>query len=124
MQVGVGGPLLSVVVIDDAVDGVIGGGDKGVVGESGHRNRGLGSSVVMKGREIGGTALLGLWAERPDPTTCCEADRMKCFNATTGLDNPRRLLPVLPPVSGGDRGVPGVPGVRGVEEAIVLVLSS
>lgn len=127
MQFGVGGPLLSVVVSDDAVDGVIGGGDRGVVGESGHRNLGLGNSVVVMGREMGGRGLLGLWAERPDPTTCCEADRMKCFKATTGLDNPKRLLPVLPPVNGGDRGVAGVlgvPGVLGVEEETVLVLSS
>lgn len=123
MQFGVGGPLLSVVVSDEAVDGVIGGGDRGVVGDSGHRNRGLGSSLAAKGCEMRGTALLGLWTERPDPTTCCEADRMRCFRATTGLDRPRRL-PVLPPVSGGDRGVAGVRGVLGVEEEMVFVLSS
>jgi hypothetical protein len=60
VQFGVGGPLLSVVVNDDVVDGVIGGGDKGVVGDSGHRNLGLGNSVALKGYDIGGTALLGL----------------------------------------------------------------
>jgi hypothetical protein len=124
VQFGVGGPLLSVVVNEDAVDGVIGGGDKGVVGDNGHRNLGLGSSLIGKGCEMTGTALLGLWTERPDPTTCCEADRMRCFRATTGLDSPRRLLPLLPPVSGGDRGVAGVRGVLGVEEETVLVLSS
>lgn len=113
MQHGVGGPLLSVVVNDEAVDGVIGGGDKGVVGDSGHRNRGLGSSLAAKGCEI------GLWTERLEPTTCCEADRMRCFSATTGLDKPRRLLPV----SRGDRGVAGVRGVLGVEEAVVVLSS-
>lgn len=117
--------MLSVVVSDEAVDGVMGGGDKGVVGDSGHRNRGLGSSLAAKGCEMSGTALLGLWTERPDPTTCCEADRMRCFRATTGLDKPRRL-PVLPPEK-GDRGVAGVRGVLGVEEAVIVfvfVLSS
>lgn len=107
VQLGVGGPLLSVVVNDDVVDGVIGGGDKGVVGESGHRNRGLGDGSVMGiGYEMGGTALLGL-----EPTTCCEADRMRCFRATTGLENPSLLLlllELLPPVGRGESGVPGI----------------
>lgn len=102
VQLGVGGPLLSVVVNDDVVDGVIGGGDKGVVGESGHRNLGLGDGSLM-GYEMGGTALLGL-----DPATCWEADRMRCFRAKTGLENPSRPLPELLPVSRGESGVPGV----------------
>lgn len=113
-------PVLSVVVNDDVVDGVIGGGEDGNAGESGHRNLGLDAGSVEGYDDAGGPALRGL------PTTCCEADRMRCFR----LENASRAgLPalLLPPVRGG--GESGVPGVEqecccGEEEEEMGELSS
>lgn len=42
MDVGVGGPFVSVVVVEAVpVQGVMGGGDNGVIGDSGHGSLGL-----------------------------------------------------------------------------------
>lgn len=96
-------PLLSVVVNEDVVDGVIGGGDDGNAGESGHRNRGLDAGSVQGYDDDDDAgeppALRGL------PTTCCDAERMRCFR----LEKASRAGLLLPPVrGGGESGVPGV----------------
>lgn len=84
---------------DDGVHGVMGGGDKGVEGERGHRDLGPGESRVVVPSDD--TALLGLM-DCAGSEFCRDAVRTSCFKAVTGLVEKLNLL------AGGEAGVLGV----------------
>lgn len=103
----VDGPMLVVsVVVDDAVvHGVMGGGLRGVVGESGHRILELGESMAA-GVNVGeGTGPL-FWnsSERVGARLRYEPARTSCLNAATGDE----VAKANRPAARGELGVTGV----------------
>jgi hypothetical protein len=92
--------LLSVDVAKDMVEGVIGGGDMGIVGDSGHRNLGRGDSSATLGKAGDDGPLAKLSLDRNG----AEAECMNCLKAVTGLEWKCKRLDDR----GGDEGVVGV----------------
>ena len=96
--------IVSVVVVEDAVHGVMGGGDRGVAGDRGHLSLGLDVSSVggaCLGEGIPKRSGVGPSYEAPDRTSCLKAVTGPLENANRGergvfgLDRPGEFKGVM-----------------------------
>lgn len=77
--------VVVLVVYEDAVQGVMGGGDRGVLGDNGHLILGLGdSSGAGTNLGDGQVVLPDRSTDLLDDKDWCEPGRINCFKAVTG----------------------------------------